>query len=75
VAVAVRFFPDAHSILISEGQGKLRQWQITDSAEIKSVDIGLTSEDIQQREEAYRGWCSEISNTGRKSQVENGATT
>jgi WD40 repeat protein len=50
VTLAVRFSADGHSIFMSDGQGKLRQWQMTDLAEIKSMDIGLASEDIQQLE-------------------------
>ena len=51
VAVAIRFSADGRSLVISEGQGKLRLWDISDLIESNSFDLGLTDEDVQNLSE------------------------
>jgi hypothetical protein len=51
VAVAIRFSADGRSLVISEGQGKLRLWDISDLIESNSFDLGLTDEDVQDLSE------------------------
>jgi hypothetical protein len=47
VAVAIRFPADGRTLVISEGQGKLRLWHISDLIESDSFDLGLRDEDVQ----------------------------
>jgi hypothetical protein len=51
VNVGIRFSADARTLVISEGQGKLRLWHTSDLIESGSFDLGLTDEDVQDLSE------------------------
>jgi WD40 repeat protein len=61
VAVALRFSADAHTLVISDGQGKLHLWRTTDLADINSIDLGLTSKDFLDLQERYNQEMAQLS--------------
>ena len=46
-AVAVRVSADGHTLVISDGQGKLHMWRTSDPTESSSIDLGLTNGDVR----------------------------
>jgi WD40 repeat protein len=77
VAVVIRFSADGHMLVISDGQGKLRLWHISDLIESSSFDLGLTDEDVQdllekQEKEYVRrfGQCPKVRSIPRIAQIE-----
>lgn len=60
-AVALRFSADAHTLVISDGRGKLHLWRMTDLADIDSIDLGLTSKDFLDLQERYNQEMAQLS--------------
>jgi WD40 repeat protein len=54
VTVGIRFSADGHSLVVSDGQGKLHLWQTRDLTGTNSIDLGLMSEDFQNLQEKYK---------------------
>jgi WD40 repeat protein len=54
VNVAIRFSADGHTLVISDGQEKLRLWRMPDLTETSSIDLGLTNEDMRELQKEDR---------------------
>jgi WD40 repeat protein len=61
VAVAIRVSAGGHTLVISDGRGKLHLWLMTDLIDIDSIDLGLTSEDFLDLQERYNQETAQLS--------------